>query len=76
VREIKFRAWSKRENLMGEITGFRFSKSQYPFVNVRFKKNGKTVDEGYHFGQESDDDFKKRIMDQVAKFKRKGGTRV
>lgn len=26
--------------------------------------------------QESDDDFKKRIMEQVAKFKRKGGTRV
>lgn len=52
MREIKFRAWSKRENLMGEITGFRFSKSQYPFVNARFRKNGKTVDEGYHFGQE------------------------
>lgn len=52
MREIKFRAWSKSENLMGEVTGFRFSKSQYPFVNARFRKNGKTVDEGYHFGQE------------------------
>jgi uncharacterized phage protein (TIGR01671 family) len=52
MREIKYRAWSKSENLMGEVTGFRFSKSQYPFVNARFRKNGKTVDEGYHFGQE------------------------
>lgn len=52
MREIKFRAWSKHKNLMGEVTGFRFSKSQYPFVNVRFKENGKIVDEGYHFGQE------------------------
>lgn len=52
MREIKFKAWLKRENLMGEVTGFRFSKSQYSFVNVRFRKNGKTVDEGYHFGQE------------------------
>jgi len=52
MREIKFRAWSKYKNLMGEVTGFRFSKSQYPFVNVRFKENGKIVDEGYHFGQE------------------------
>ncbi len=52
MREIKFRAWSKSENLMGEVTGFRFSKSQHPFVNARFRKNGKTVDEGYHFGQE------------------------
>ena len=52
MREIKFRAWSKYKNLIGEVTGFRFSKSQYPFVNVRFKENGKIVDEGYHFGQE------------------------
>lgn len=41
MRDIKFRAWLKSENVMGEVTGFRFSKSQYPFVNVRFKENGK-----------------------------------
>ncbi len=52
MRDIKFRAWLKNENVMGEVTGFRFSKSQYPFVNVRLKKNGKIVDEGHYFGQE------------------------
>jgi uncharacterized phage protein (TIGR01671 family) len=52
MRDIKFRAWLKNENVMGEVTGFRFSKSQYPFASVRFRENGKIVDDGYHFGQE------------------------
>jgi len=52
MRDIKFRAWLKNENVMGEVTGFRFSKSQYPFANVRFRENGKIVDDGYYFGQE------------------------
>ena len=52
MRDIKFRAWLKNENVMGEVTGFRFSKSQYPFVNARFRENGKIVDDGYYFGQE------------------------
>lgn len=52
VREIKFRAWDKREKRMGEVTGFRFSKSQYPSVHVRFKHNDKIIDDRYYFGQE------------------------
>jgi uncharacterized phage protein (TIGR01671 family) len=52
VRKIEFRAWDKREKRMGEVTGIRFSKSQYPCVNVRFKQNGKIIDERYCFGQE------------------------
>ena len=31
---------------MGEETGFRFSKSQYPFASVRFRENVKIVDDG------------------------------
>lgn len=56
VRKIEFRAWDKREKRMGEVTGFRFSKSQYPCVNVRFKQNGKIIDERYCFGQEDGSD--------------------
>jgi uncharacterized phage protein (TIGR01671 family) len=52
VRKIEFRAWDKREKRMGEVTDIRFSKSQYPCVNVRFKQNGKIIDERYCFGQE------------------------
>ncbi len=52
VRKIEFRAWNKREKRMGEVTEIRFSKSQYPCVNVRFKQNGKIIDERYCFGQE------------------------
>ena len=52
MKDIKFRAWLKREKIMGEVTGFRFSKSQYPFVDVRFKQNGKIIDERDFFGQE------------------------
>jgi uncharacterized phage protein (TIGR01671 family) len=51
VRKIEFRAWDKREKRMGEVTEIRFSKSQYPCVNVRFKQNGKIIDERYCFGQ-------------------------
>jgi uncharacterized phage protein (TIGR01671 family) len=74
MREIKFRAWSKSENLMGEVTGFRFSKSQYPCVDVRFKQNGKIINERYCFGQE--DGCDSVILMQFTGLYDKNGTEI
>ncbi len=59
MKEFKFRAWDKREKIMGEVSYIRFFKSQYTQVSVRFKKNkkkGKVFDDWYAYGQEDGSD--------------------
>lgn len=56
MMKIEFRAWDKREKIMGEVNYIRFFKSQYTQVSVRFKKNGKVFDDWYAYGQEDGSD--------------------
>lgn len=74
MRNIKFRAWLKNEKVMGEVTRFTFSKSQYPFVNVRFKRNGKTIDDGFYFEQE--DGYDNVILMQFTGYHDKNGEEI
>lgn len=56
MRDIKFRAWDKREKIMGEVNYMNFHRSRYTHISARFKKNGKVVDEWFFQGQEDGGD--------------------
>lgn len=55
-RDIKFRAWDKREKRMGEVNYIKYSNVQYTQVSARFKQKGKTVDEWFAYGSEDGSD--------------------
>ena len=56
MREIKFRAWDKKERIMGFVTRLVFNKNTHSFCNARFYKNNKIKDDGFYFGQEDGSD--------------------
>lgn len=56
MREIKFRAWDKYEERMGEVSFIKYSNVQYHQVSARFNQKERVVDEWFNFGSEDGSD--------------------